>query len=183
MPTDFIMVKLDFKNAFNSLHRDRMLLALEEIAPELTPYCRLAYAEATVLQFGKFPLLSQVVPQQGDPLGPLLFCLPVQPILQSLSSALTLGYLDDISPGGSTAVVAEDMKRIELECGLMGLQLNCEKCEIITHSGDWMESPATISPISPGEGMSSGSTPIIRRSLSNLSGVQMLRTGTCYRKT
>src|SRR6218665_137152 len=38
MPTDSIMVKLDFKNAFNSLHRDRMLLALEEIAPELTPY-------------------------------------------------------------------------------------------------------------------------------------------------
>src|SRR6218665_2175611 len=54
-----------------------MLLALEEIAPELTPYCRLAYAEATVLQFGKLKLLFQVGPQQGDPLGPLLFCLPV----------------------------------------------------------------------------------------------------------
>src|SRR6218665_2745186 len=133
------MVKLDFKNAFNSLNRDRMVLALEDIAPELTPYCRLAYAEATVVQFGKFTLLSQVGPQQGNPLGPLLFCLPVQPILQSLSFALTLGYLDDISLGGSTALVAEDVKRIECGCGLMGLQFDREKCEIITHSGDWME--------------------------------------------
>ena len=105
----------------------------------MTPYCRLAYDEATVLQFGKFSLLSQVGPQQGDQLGPLLFCLLAQPILQSLFSALTLGYRDDISLGCSTAVVAQDAKRIKRECGLMGLQLNREKCEIITHSGVWME--------------------------------------------
>jgi len=37
MPDHSVIVKLDFKNAFNSLNRDRMLLALEEIEPELTP--------------------------------------------------------------------------------------------------------------------------------------------------
>src|SRR6218665_789483 len=57
-------------------------------------------------------------------LGPLFFCLPLQPILQSLSSALTLGYLDDISFEGATVVVAENVKYIKHECGLMGLAKN-----------------------------------------------------------
>src|SRR6218665_1633086 len=47
-------------------------------------------------------------PQQGDLLGPLLFCLPLQPILVKLSSPLVFGYLDDISLGGPTSMVAED---------------------------------------------------------------------------
>jgi len=64
-------------------------------------------AEATLQTL---PLRKQVSPQQGDPLGSLLFCLPLQPILQSLFSALMLGYLDDISLGGATPMGAEDVK-------------------------------------------------------------------------
>src|SRR6218665_715913 len=134
MPTDSIMVKLDFKNAFNSLHRDRMLLAVEEIAPELTPYCRLAYAETTVLQFGKFTLLSRVGPQQGDRLGPLLFCLPLQPILLETGSSLAFGYLDDLTLGGRAETVAADVEFIEKTCSTMGLTLNRSKCEVITRN-------------------------------------------------
>src|SRR5918995_3404919 len=103
MPSDFVLVKLDFKNAFNSLYRDRMLAALDELLPELTPYCRLAYAESSDLRFGRYTIASQVGPQQGDPLGPLLFCLPLQPILQELSSPLVLGYLDDLTLGGGAS--------------------------------------------------------------------------------
>src|SRR6218665_3543130 len=98
MSADCVLAKLDFKNAFNRLYRDRMLAAQDKMFPELTPYCRLAYAEASDLRFGRY-IISQVGPQQGDPLGPLLFCLPLQPILLSLSSPLVLGYLDDISLG------------------------------------------------------------------------------------
>src|SRR5688572_32292516 len=31
MPSDSVLAKLDFKNAFNSLYRDRMLAALDEL--------------------------------------------------------------------------------------------------------------------------------------------------------
>jgi len=64
MPNDSIMVKLDFRNAFDSLHRDHMLLALEEIASEQTPYCRLE-----LLQFGKFTLLLAGRSSTGRPTG------------------------------------------------------------------------------------------------------------------
>ena len=62
-------------------------------------------------------------------MGPLLFCLPLQPILLSLSSSLVLGYLDDIglSLGGNAEVVAV----VERESALLGLQLNHNKCELV----------------------------------------------------
>ena len=46
-----------------------------------------------------------------------------------MSSALALGYLDDISLRGASTVVAEGVKHVEDECGLMRLQLNPENRE------------------------------------------------------
>src|SRR6218665_940880 len=37
--------------------------------------------------------------QQGDPMGPLLFCLPLQPTLRTLDADFRLGYLDDLLLG------------------------------------------------------------------------------------
>ena len=34
---DQVFLKLDFENAFNSLHRDKMLKAVKELAPSLLP--------------------------------------------------------------------------------------------------------------------------------------------------
>ena len=48
-------------------------------------------------------------PQQGDPLGPLMFSNTVQPLLVSLTSELTLGYLDDLTLGGLPSQVAKDI--------------------------------------------------------------------------
>src|SRR6218665_528909 len=115
MGTESIMVKLDISNAFSSLHRDSMLSSVDEILPEMAAYCHLAYAEAASLQFGKFTVLSQEGSQQGDPLGPLLFCLPLQPILTRLLSPLAFGYLDDITLGGDSEVVEADVDLIEGE--------------------------------------------------------------------
>jgi len=126
-----ILVKLDLANAFNSLYRDCMLSSVNEILPELAPFCQLAYAEASILKFGNFTVLSQVGPQQGDPLGPLLFCLPLQPVLLKLTSPLSFGYLDDLTLGGEAATVAADVEIIEQCCSAMGLNLNRAKCEVI----------------------------------------------------
>jgi len=129
---DSVLVKLDFENAFNSMRRDQMLLALYDALPELASYCHLAYGEASVLKFGNFSLLSQMGPQQGDPLGPLLFCLPLQPVLMKLASDMTLGYMDDLSLGGEESVVAADVEFVEREAEKLGLHLNHAKCEAIS---------------------------------------------------
>src|SRR6218665_3763865 len=86
------------------------------------------------LKFGSFSLLSQMGPQQGDPLGPLLFCLPLQPILMRCSSPVTLGYLDDLTLGGEESIVTADVELIERESESLGLHLNHSKCEVISRS-------------------------------------------------
>ena len=85
--------------------------------------------------------MSSEGPQQGDPLGPLLFSNDIQPLLNSLKSELTVGYLDDLTLAGTEAVVENDVKRV-IDCGRnLGLKLNISKCELITKGGSPISSP------------------------------------------
>ena len=133
LPADHVMVKLDFANAFNSLHRSDMLLSVQSSLPELYAFCFSSYFQPSYLYFGSDIILSQEGPQQGDPLGPLLFSLTIHPLLMSLQSDLTLGYLDDLTLAGHQDTVAIDVRRVLDVGGRMGLQLNPSKCEVISH--------------------------------------------------
>ena len=64
MPSD-VVVKLDFANAFNSLHGHDMLQAVADRAPELFPHCHSAYATPSVLFYGKYTTLSHEGLQQA----------------------------------------------------------------------------------------------------------------------
>jgi len=141
LPADHVMVKLDFANAFNSLHRSDMLRSIYNTLPELYAFCFSSYFQPSFLYFGSDIILSQEGPQQGDPFGPLLFCLTIQPLLTSLQSDLTLGYLDDLTLAGHQSTVSSDVQRV-LDCGgKMGLQLNPSKCEVISHPGAAITDP------------------------------------------
>jgi len=129
MPQDQVFVKLDFANAFNTLHRDIMLQEVHSIIPELYAFTHQAYAAESMLQFGQHVVRSQMGPQQGDPMGPLLFCLPLQPALRSLDSSFRLGYLDDLSLGGGLEEIQHDLTIIDDLDTTLGLRLNRHKCE------------------------------------------------------
>ena len=133
MPSDFVVAKLDFSNAFNCLHRDVMLTAVKDQLPELYNFCHLAYSQTSFLNFGPYTILSQEGPQQGDPLGPLLFCLAIQPLLTSLKSPFSSGYLDDLTVGGPEVLVASDVDQVVARGAEIGLHLNVTKCELIHH--------------------------------------------------
>ena len=135
MPADHVLVKLDFSNAFNCLHRQDMLLAVLNRVPELYAYCCSAYSHPSTLFFGSYTISSEEGPQQGDPLGPLLFCNTIQPLLTSLDSELNLDYLDDVTLGGPVDAVASDVAKIAKVGGDMGLLLNPSKCELVAHPG------------------------------------------------
>ena len=74
MTQEQIFIKLDFANAFN---RDVMLQAVYATLPELYDFAPQSYSAESTLQFGSFEIRSQMGPQQGDRIGPLLFCLPL----------------------------------------------------------------------------------------------------------
>jgi len=135
LPPDHILVKLDFTNAFNSLHRYDMLMAVHSRIPEIYHYCHSAYSQPSLLFHGPFTVLSEEGPQQGDPIGPLLFCNTLQPLLSSLNSELKLGYMDDVSLAGPVDTVAADIAQVAVEGANMGLQLNTGKCELVAHQG------------------------------------------------
>ena len=56
----------------------------------LYAFCYSAYYHSSVLFRGPYLVFSQEGPQRGDPLGPLLFCYTIHPLLQSLEATSAL---------------------------------------------------------------------------------------------
>ena len=77
MPPGHILLKLNFKNTFNTLRWDKMLKSVKELAPELFTSIHAAYGQPSLLFCGDYVLKSPEGVQQGDPLGPILFCLTI----------------------------------------------------------------------------------------------------------
>ena len=89
-----LIMKLDFRNTFNSLGRDKMVMPVEELVPELLLLVLSAYGSPSSLFFGEVVIKSSEGVHQGDPFGPLLFCLTTHNMLQQIRSELNLFYLD-----------------------------------------------------------------------------------------
>ncbi len=65
-----------------------MLGAVYALAPNIYPFVYSAYSTLSDLIWGDRALLSAEGVQQGDPLGPLLFCLTVHQLCGQLLSEL-----------------------------------------------------------------------------------------------
>ena len=112
-----------------------MLRSVIERVPGIYKFCHLSYSHTSTLIYDKYTILSQEGPQQGDPLSASLFCNTIQPLLQSLSSPLVSGYMDDVNTGGPEDLVAKDIELIKQRGEEIGLHLNNTKCEFINHTG------------------------------------------------
>ena len=74
-------------------------------------------------------------------MGGLLFSLAIKLILRSLSSPLTVGFMDDVTLGGSKSTVSTDVGLFRIERAKLGLNLNVSKCEIISRDQQPFEGP------------------------------------------
>ena len=99
---DHVVMILDFKNAFNSVRRDKMLTAVRNLVPMLFTFIHSVYSFPSLLFWVDKIIQSSEGVQQGDPLGSLLFCL-------------CIGYIDDLTVGGTLEDVQHDVARIEHE--------------------------------------------------------------------
>lgn len=125
------MEKLDYSNAFNSIFRSKLIPIVKERYPTMFPYVLQCYTTKSYLCYGNHVILSEEGVQQGDPLGPLLFCLVIQPIISNLQSKLNEWYLDDGSIGDSIDTVIADIKTIKTLSEEVGLTLNTSTCEAL----------------------------------------------------
>ena len=130
MPSDHAVVKLDFANAFNSVRRDCVLSAVQSMCPALYSFVYSAYAASSNLLWGDRTVTSAEGVQQGDPLGPLLFCLVLHQQSVHLRSEFQVLYLDDVTLGGSCEDLIHDIQ-VMRDAAALGLSLNVTKCEIV----------------------------------------------------
>ena len=103
---DFLVLQVDFLNAFNMADREKAFVAMEEAFPDLIEWVLTCYNCEAKLIFGKTIILSQVGFHQGDPLAGLLFSLTLHPIIMKIQQRiqglkLNTWYLDDGSLGGN----------------------------------------------------------------------------------
>ena len=93
------MLKVDIENAFNSVDRKSFLDQMAIHFPRAYNWSKWLYEEHTPLLFSGYVLWSETGVQQGDPLGPLLFCAAIHPILEKINKECNLDintwYLDD----------------------------------------------------------------------------------------
>ncbi|KAL0223080.1 hypothetical protein P9112_002470 [Eukaryota sp. TZLM1-RC] len=133
-----VCMSLDFSNAFNSLSRRSIHGALLQYMPELIPYFQSTYCTYSNLHFGNNILISSSGVKQGDPLGPLLFCLAIHPILlqiqQMFPSLKMIAYMDDVVLIGELNIVKKATVCFKELFTKIGLRLNLLKCVLLSNS-------------------------------------------------
>ena len=141
-----VVISVVTANAINSMHRAAMFAAVQQSAPALPPMVQWAYGDETQPHIvgtpeGTPPVMSQHGVRQGDPLGPLLFALTLQPVLERVDAACEeaplVSYLDDKEIVSKLTPAAAAFRRLCVDddgVRSIGLEPRLPKCGI--HGGD-----------------------------------------------
>ena len=107
-----VILKLDFKKAFNSLKREKVLDTVFRKRRQIYNYRHSAYSESSHLFFGEKVIQSQEGCQQGNPEGPALFPDTIQDLVNQMISQYNVWYLDNGNLSDDYRTVLKDLKRI-----------------------------------------------------------------------
>ena len=138
----WILFKTDVKNAFNSVSRSHLLNQVLTTFPDIYNHAALVYSDINPLIYlqRSHPVIlsSQEGVHQGDPLGPALFSIAMQLILEDLQShnkeVIILAYLDDVYLRGSPDRVFHVFERLRSAFSDINLMIEEKKCEIYSSS-------------------------------------------------
>jgi Reverse transcriptase (RNA-dependent DNA polymerase) len=128
------LLKIDWKNAFNEFSRDILFDEIRSRAPGLANFVEWLYGGKPYLIYNDKNIWSSTGTQQGDPLGPFLFCLVQQTFLRDLERKFDIPYqkffMDDGNLVVHLSIVPALIDYFQIEGAKVGLSLNIPKCEI-----------------------------------------------------
>ena len=147
---DFAVVKVDMRNAFNMVSRQAILDECALHFPELLPWATWCYAAHPLLWHPMGRIFSETGVQQGDPLGPLLFALVLQKILNAIDAdddciyiLYQAWYLDDGTLAGKKSAILRALSLLDSIGPSLGIFINMSKCELFC-KGDTSQFPPSM---------------------------------------
>ena len=139
---DWIVLKSDVRNAFNSVSRSHFLIEVARAFPDIFGHVNKMYSGVNPLVYlqESTPIIlsSEEGIHQGDPLGPALFSSAIHNILVSLQEqnqdVRVRAYLDDVFLLGPAEKVLATFSQLDSAFSHIHLQVAPEKCEIFSPS-------------------------------------------------
>ena len=129
--SDDVCLQVDITNAFNTVHRDHMLQEVASNFPDIYQWSFYCYSTPSDLICDTHVLKSASGVQQGDTLGPLLFAIALQPIIQSVAAISPTirqrWFADDGSIVGPFEQIERAIPALTEKLTPIGLQLNRSK--------------------------------------------------------
>jgi hypothetical protein len=171
LPPDTVLLLIDFENAFNKVDRQHVIDQVWTHFPQIAGWVQYTYGTAASLFTGRDVLKASAGVQQGDPLGPLLFALVLQPLLNKLKETCGVeltSFLDDLTIVSSADTARECLDILILEGPTYGLTVSLAKTTV------WWPQPTGCSTqqAPPGSQIGYDLFPTIIRSSAN--GVKLL---------
>lgn len=157
---DSVLLKIDFRNAFNEVHRRQMLEQLfkYEQLRSLWTMVHWSYRSPTTILFnttnGWQRVSSQEGLRQGDPFGPAGFALAVQPVYEAAAARMSLpdkavlaahrpsedstvaALADDVAVAGPWQSALTFYDYIQQAAAKIGLVIRSSKCKLLWISQD-----------------------------------------------
>jgi len=92
--SDWAVLQLDFKNAFNTIQRSKLLDSTRKYCSQAVAWMETCYSFPSPLFCGDNEVLSSASGvQQGDPCGPAGFCWGIQDIVQDIEGSSMAGLV------------------------------------------------------------------------------------------
>ncbi|KAL5491482.1 hypothetical protein EMCRGX_G016778 [Ephydatia muelleri] len=136
---DVVTLKIDFQNAFNIVSRQALLEECHAHFPELLPWASWCYGQHPMLFHPMGTISSETGVQQGDPLGPLFFCLVLHKLVATIVSDEEAShllyhkwYMDDGVVAGTGNAVARVIAIIKEQGPHLGLFIKDSNYELFS---------------------------------------------------
>jgi hypothetical protein len=136
--------KVDFRNAFNCVFRHVAIQQTSSLFPEIANFLTWAYTPESPLIWNSDNdtniLKSSSGSRQGDPLGPFVFCVVLQPLLLKLlehfPDVKIFAYMDDVHLVGEYSSISDCFAYLQRLCSVeTGLEIRPDKCLLLHSSG------------------------------------------------